>query len=457
MKCIKIYRIVLAMYIIHQGTVAGQTANTTAEVLTSYIRMGLDNNLALKGKQFDLERSRLALREARSYYLPSITLLGDYSAATGGRKIQLPLGDLLNPVYGSLNQLTASNDFSMIANQEVAFLQPRLQDSRIQLTVPLLNGEIKHQNGIQKEAVTAKQAELSAFKRELIRDIRVAYYTCQQAEKLVLIYKNAESLIKENLRVTDVLLKNNIGIKSNILSVRTELLKNTSHLIEAENKRKAAIAYLNFLLNRPLDEVVTVNTEASTVINELDFPEHTSYTKRDELVQLNSMIRESMLFIKKERSTGMPQLGAFLNSGIQGSSFHSNNSNGYLVGGIQLKWTLFNGSRTSIKVQQAVNSLQMMQTKLSEATTMFQVENITKDLELRTAVAKVNGSASSLELSKELYRETQLRYRQGQALAIELLDAFTHLLNDQISLEIDQTNVKIKQAELERSTAAYNL
>jgi len=445
------------MLLFNLADVSGQTAPTSSRVLNDYIHSGLENNLALKGKQLNIEASYLALREARSYYLPSATLLGDYSGASGGRKIQLPLGDLLNPAYKTLNQLTASNNFNMVSNQEVAFLQQRLQDTRIQITVPLINREINYSNRIQKEATNGIQAEINTFKRELVRDIRVAYYTCQQAEKAIHIYKNAESLLKENLRFTEVLLRNNIGIKSNLLSVQAQLMKNTSLQIEAENRFKIASAYFNFLLSRPLNEEIVLAPADPSVQIGFQASEPQGFMKREELSRLNSMVIQSKLLVKKERATGMPQIAAFFNSGMQGSGFSSNNSNKYLVGGIQLKWTLYNGTRTSIKTQQAQNSLKIIQAKLSETEASIEVENVAKALELSTAIAKLNGAKSSLELSKEFYRETQLRYRQGQALALELLDSFTQLINDQMQLEMNQTNVQIKQAEVERSAAGYTL
>ena len=79
-----------------------------SEILDSYIREGLSNNLALQQKTASYNQSLAALKEARGMFMPSISLNARYTVAEGGRTIVFPVGDLLNPVYSTLNALTSS-------------------------------------------------------------------------------------------------------------------------------------------------------------------------------------------------------------------------------------------------------------------------------------------------------------------------------------------------------------
>jgi hypothetical protein len=58
-------------------------------------------------------------RKPGRLYLPNISFGASYSLSDGSRTIDLPLGDLLNPVYKSLNQLTSSTAFPKLQNQSV--------------------------------------------------------------------------------------------------------------------------------------------------------------------------------------------------------------------------------------------------------------------------------------------------------------------------------------------------
>ncbi|MEJ7738745.1 MAG: hypothetical protein WKF97_15070 [Chitinophagaceae bacterium] len=77
-----------------------------AQSLDAFVREGLNANEALKQRNFTLAKSYQALMEAKGLFYPTLSFQSDYNYAVGGRKIDLPLGDLFNPAYSTLNQLT---------------------------------------------------------------------------------------------------------------------------------------------------------------------------------------------------------------------------------------------------------------------------------------------------------------------------------------------------------------
>ena len=85
--------------------------------LDDYISLAFGQNQGLKQQKFDLERSMFALKEAKALYMPTVSMLGSYTKSAGGRTIDVPVGDLVNPIYTALNQLTSSSKYPQIANQ----------------------------------------------------------------------------------------------------------------------------------------------------------------------------------------------------------------------------------------------------------------------------------------------------------------------------------------------------
>src|SRR5277367_5088059 len=73
-------------------------------------------NLELDGASAGVAARLAALDQARARYLPTLDFSARYTRADGGRTIDFPVGDLLNPVYASLNQLTGSARFAPVAN-----------------------------------------------------------------------------------------------------------------------------------------------------------------------------------------------------------------------------------------------------------------------------------------------------------------------------------------------------
>ena len=100
-------------------------------VLDQYIADAFNNNLVLKEKKIALDKSLLAIKEARSLFLPTTWFETQYTLAQGGRTINIPIGDLLNPVYNTLNQLTSSSRFPTVQNVNEQFLPNNFYDVRI--------------------------------------------------------------------------------------------------------------------------------------------------------------------------------------------------------------------------------------------------------------------------------------------------------------------------------------
>src|SRR5687768_5557856 len=94
------------------GLLALSLTNVSAQtMLDEYISTGLKDNLVLEQKNISLEKALLSLKIARGRFLPTVALQGNYTTGDGGRSISFPVGDMLNPVYATLNQLTGSDQF----------------------------------------------------------------------------------------------------------------------------------------------------------------------------------------------------------------------------------------------------------------------------------------------------------------------------------------------------------
>ena len=120
-----IRRSILAVLI---GLIAAETPALAQTAIDRYVKIGLENNLVLQQRNQDYESAVSALRESGSLFFPKVDLMGDYTTGDGGRNIGLPVGDLLNPVYNTLNQLTATNNFQQIQNEEINFFSANFYD-----------------------------------------------------------------------------------------------------------------------------------------------------------------------------------------------------------------------------------------------------------------------------------------------------------------------------------------
>jgi hypothetical protein len=119
----------------------GATAENS--LIEQYISTALQNNLALKQQDFSYRRSVAALDEARGLFLPSIDINARYSWADGGRTIDIPVDEFLNPIYQTLNMLLQQNVFpENIESQTIRFLREKEHETKIRAVQPLFNADI---------------------------------------------------------------------------------------------------------------------------------------------------------------------------------------------------------------------------------------------------------------------------------------------------------------------------
>jgi len=109
---------------------AGLAATTPlARVTDGLVAEALGANQGLLAERAVVARRVAELDRARARYRPSLDFQARYTRADGGRTIEFPLGDLLNPVYAALDaQLVAQGrppQFPRVANQQFNFVRER--------------------------------------------------------------------------------------------------------------------------------------------------------------------------------------------------------------------------------------------------------------------------------------------------------------------------------------------
>ncbi|MBS0394767.1 MAG: TolC family protein, partial [Proteobacteria bacterium] len=156
-------------------------AEPVDRVVARLVAEALEANLELDAAGAEASLRLAALDQARARYLPALDFNARYSAADGGRTIDFPVGDLLNPVYASLNQLSGQARFQPVANQRIDFLRPREQETKLTLTQPLYDarlGAARASSAAQAEAAREARAALAG---RIDRDLRTAYYRWLEA------------------------------------------------------------------------------------------------------------------------------------------------------------------------------------------------------------------------------------------------------------------------------------
>lgn len=430
-------------------------AVTAQPVLDTYIKMGIDSNLALRQYNFDIRTARLELDRAKTLFLPQLNLNTQYTVANGGRTQDLPIGDLLNGVYKTLNQLTASNAFPQISNQTINFLPNDFHDTKAEVLYPVFNTDIRFNKQLKEEQIREKQSDKEIYRRELVKNIKLAYYQLLQAGRAVDIYKNAQGLVQENLRVAEKLVANNIATKEVILKAKAQVSQVNASLTDAEQNRKNAGAYFNFLLNRPFETAIDLDYTGLDAIQTPTPVIIENTLNREELAKLRSGSQQLQISQRLNEGSRLPKLNAFYNTGFQGFGYKFDNKQFYQIAGLQLQWSLFKGYDNKIKIKETRVAQEALQNKQQEVQNQLNLQATTAYNSYRSAWESLQSNRDEMQSTVEVYRIVEKRWREGQALQIELIDARTQMTQAGIKYSLAQLNVLNRQAELERALASY--
>ena len=426
------------------------TPTQAQQVLDTYIKEGLANNLVLQDKNASLEQSLLALKDAKSFFIPSVDFGASYTLAEGGRTIAFPVGDLLNPVYSTLNKLTASNKFPQIENVSEQLLPDNFYDTRFRTTLPLLNTDLIYQQQIRKEQVNWTSYQVEIYRATLIQDIRVAYFNFCAAHSSISILKNTLQLVDQNLKDTRSLVENGKRLPAAVLRAESELEQVKSLVTEAELKTNNASQYLNFLVNRPLDQSVAFE-EIPLDLSRLDqLLLEDLHPQNPEMRAMQSMETIQETVLKSGKNYWVPKLSTYADIGSQGFDWSFDSQSKYLMWGLNFSMPVFQGGRNQNQIQRNVLGLESVQRQKELVNQKLNLGLQTQRNEVKTLLAALQSSEKKLVSASAYLKLVDRGFKDGSQSLLEFIDARNQYTQAALQKNISVYKLQMALAQLER-------
>jgi outer membrane protein TolC len=426
-------------------------------ILDQYIQEGLENNLVLEEKNIELQRALLTLKDAKSYFLPSLDFGASYTLAAGGRTIDFPIGDLLNPVYSSLNQLTGTTAFPQLENVSEQFLPDNFYDARFRASMSIVNTDLVYQRQIREKQVLLSELELKIYKANLIQDIKVAYFNFCTAYTVIEVIKSSQGLVEQNLRDNRSLLENGKGLPSSVLRAESEVENINALLIEAESRKRNAADYVNFLLNKPVEAEVIFEPKQADLSKVSELMGENDLSGRIEILQVQTVETIQETAIKAGKNYWIPKVNTFADLGSQSFDWAFDQQSRYALWGLNLSMPIFQGGRNRNQIYRNELGLKLVQNQKALLGNKLSLElQFTKN-EVRSNQAALRSAEKKLESSAAYFRLVDRGFREGTNSLIEFIDARSQLTQASLQKTITSYNLLKSLAMLERqlSTETY--
>jgi outer membrane protein TolC len=438
-------------------------ATSVQAAVDALVADALDANLELDGAGATVTARLAALDQARARYLPALDFQARYTGADGGRTIEFPVGDLLNPVYATLNQLTNSTHFPAVANQSIDFQRRREQQTDVTVTQPLYDPRVAAARAAAQANLDAAAAGRSALAGRIERDMREAYYRWLAARAQLGILDATLELAAENLRVNDSLFKNGKVTRDLVYRAEADELEVRQSLLGAHNGEKLAQSYVNLLRNapfeRPLPAVVVDDADIARMRAALaaTSPESAALgrlqdaavQRRAEMHALDAVEAAAQAGERLARAAFRPQLGLAIDAGTQGATYGLSGEDRFIVASVVLRFGLFAGGadEAALAGARAVEHEARDNRGLQEQRIRLEVQQALQDLDV--AQASLGTAGKRVDAAAAGFRIASRKRDLGQINQAEFIDARRVLTDAQLNLNLTRFAALSSLAELQ--------
>jgi outer membrane protein len=434
------------------------------DAVSGLVSDALAANLELDAAAGGVAQRLAALDQARALYLPSLDFSARYTRANGGRTIDFPVGDLLNPVYATLNQITGSARFPTVQNQQINFQRTREQDTVVSLTQPLYDPRISAGRLAAQSQYEAESAARVALAGRIERDMREAYYRWLQARAQIGIFDATLELATENRRVNESLFRNGKITRDLVFRAEADQLEVQQSQLGAQNAERLAQSYVNLIRNAPferaLPSVVVDDPDIDRLRNELAAHaaqptlrlaplQDAAIRQRYELRQLDAISAAAAAGERLARAAFKPRLAFAFDVGTQGETYAFTSDDRYLLASVVLKFNFFAGGadQAGIAGARAVERQARASRSLQEQQIRFQVQQALQDFEFTEA--SLGTAAKRVEAAAGAFRIASRKRDLGQINQAEFIDSRRAMTDAQLNLNLTRFAALGSLAELE--------
>jgi outer membrane protein len=418
-------------------------ASHAQSILSGYVQAGLSSNIDVRRMGADYQRSLWALQEARRLYGPSIDATGSYTRSFP-HPVALPK---------SLLDLANSDDgrhFDPIAN---------VYRAGVQVTQTLYNGQLRYNKEAMNEASASSQDKLSDFKIALTADIRSAYFQYVEAWFVRKAQVDGLLLTEQTLSAVQRQIEAQKTTKDVLYKAKSNVSISEQNINNAENVLEKARYYFNFLLNRPLDAEISIDSGYL-------FSSVASYHIKKAEADSSSQYRYNLSFLLHSRQQAIAQMNSiraerlpvatFTGFGGTAVSPFSIDKEAHPTAqlAIVLKWNLFNNGTLKARYSQANYQQQIVQDQYAQQANQMALQKSNALQDVQAQLTNQNATKAAFEYAEVYHKALVRKFELGTATILELTDADNVLLQASIQQQIWYYDLLIKAVSYDKATGS---
>jgi len=432
---------------------SAQTSFTVEEA----IQYAMQRSASLKLKQIDIEDAGYEINRLRSMGLPTVN--GNVNYQYFPAVPAVPLEDFITPiVIGVLNNTVSQGmpiPFPEPQFFEFSFVTKNNLSGTLEANSLIFDGSFFAALKAAKLYRTFVEEGVAITEQEIRINVTKAYLGVLILEKnKETIAKNIKNLERTYFEMSEMYKEGFIEkldvqrIELTLSVLRSEAEK----LIQVENLSKNL---LKFQMDYPLMEDIQLSEDlessiALAQIDEVNLEAGVDFNLRPEYRQIKKGLELQEVNMERLKKTNWPSLSAFGSVGqsLQRNKLFDSDEGDWLpnaVVGLNLNIPIYDGGLRKAEIGQArlENERVLIELENFEKAVALQVQNAR--IQFINAKTSVENAEFTLALTEEIYKTTQIKFREGVGSSIESTQAEASLFDAQsnyISALYDLLNAK---------------
>ena len=374
-------------------------ADAMSLTLAEAIHTALAANTGLRITQAGERTADAALKEAR-----------------GKNRISAEAGDTLRTSKARDEDAQTSNALSVSAR------------------LPLYSGGANEAN-IASNEIGAQSARLTTERaREDLRyEVTAAYWDAVEASKKIEVQRDTVNKYDAHLKNVTVLYDAGAQAKIDVLRSSVELSNARQELVRAENTYAVSLATLRNLLNIDRTEELTLTTEVAYQPFDTSVDNCISYAYRNrlDLAVARAKLRRCELAVERARAGKRPSVNLTLGTGLSSQFQPRHDTSTDVSASVGVSWNIFDSgvTRGAVEEAEAERDTALLNVKKEEESIDLNLRKAY--LNMREAEQRFTSTGDAVRQAREDYHIANERYRAGEGILLDIIDAQTALATAQ--------------------------
>lgn len=316
--------------------------------------------------------------------------------------------------------------------------------------------------------------EARRTRETVVLDVSKAYYNLLiSRERLVQLESNM-ARIDTLHRNTAAMYESGFAEKIDVDRIKVNLNNLRVELQNLRNMTDLALKMLKFQMNYPFDqELIIAGDLTYELVRDVVVQQTDDWqpSERPDYQVLEANYKLQQLNIKNKYAEAIPTISGFVNLGYStqspgfgglfqtNSGFNENEQFGigpdkwysYSTLGIRMSWNVFTGLQRTFQIQQEKLELQKIENNFKSLERSIELDISQSRDNLQTALERLEVQRENMNLAREVYDVSQIKYEQGVGSNLEVIEADDSLKEAQTNYYSALYDAIIAQLDLKKA------